>query len=93
MKRTVMTTALLAALVAMTPAAGIAGANVSFQIDAYLPAPPGVRIQVDAGRPYYVEGSRRVYLVEKSKHDNGKHLGHYKKDKHKGGKHGKKGKD
>ena len=89
MKRTVLTTALLAGLVAMAPAAGIAGANVSFQIDAYLPAPPGVRIQVDAGRPYYVVEQRRVYLEEKPKHDNGRHRGHYKKEKHKGGKHGK----
>ena len=92
MKRTVMTTALFAGLVAMSPVAVIAGANVSFQIDAYLPAPPGVRIQVDSGRPYYVERERRVYLEERPKHDNGRHLGHYKKDKDKGGKHGKKGK-
>jgi len=37
-------------------------ANVDIHINGYLPAPPGVLVRVDAGRPYYVERDRRVYM-------------------------------
>jgi len=77
-------------------------ANVAVNINGYLPPPPGVFVQVDAGRPYYVEHDRRVYM-EKEKpgkhrkykkekhHDNGNKYGHYKDEDHgghKGGGHG-----
>lgn len=67
--------------------------NVNVRVNGYLPAPPGVNIQIDAGRPYYVEGERRVYIEkrkpsghykkEKKHHkDNGHKNGHYKQKKH-----------
>lgn len=49
--------------------------NLSFSISDYQPAPPNVYIQNDAGRPYYVEHDRRVYMEKKHR---GKH---YKKEK------------
>lgn len=63
---------------------GLPGSSVNVQVNGYLPAPPGVNVQIDAGRPYYVEGSRRVYIErEPSRRD---HRKHYKKGKkhHKG---------
>ena len=62
--------------------------DVSIQLGAYLPAPPGVRIHVEAGRPYYVQNNRRVYMKKKSKGDRGKHLGYEERGRKKG--HGKK---
>ncbi|GFO61462.1 hypothetical protein GMST_37870 [Geomonas silvestris] len=71
-------------------------ANVAVQINGYLPAPPGVSVQVDAGRPYYVQDERRVYIEKEprhykkkhhKKHDNGNHYGqdrHEGRDKHEG---------
>ncbi len=56
---------------------GAPGVNVS--INGYLPAPPGVYIRFDAGRPYYVERGHRVYL-KKDRHHGNKY-GHFK---HKG---------
>jgi hypothetical protein len=59
--------------------AGLPGfPNVNVSVSGYLPAPPGVYIQIDAGRPYYVERGRRIYL-KKAGHAryHGKH-GHYK---------------
>jgi hypothetical protein len=67
-------------------------ANVNVNINGYVPAPPGVYVQVDAGRPYYVEHDRRVYMererpgkhkkhYKKHREDNGNHYGH---DKHEG---------
>lgn len=63
-------------------------ANVDVNISGFLPAPPGVVVQVDAGRPYYVQNDRRVFMERrpdkhrkhyKEKHrDNGKKKGHYK---------------
>lgn len=50
--------------------------NVSFSISDYQPAPPNVRVQSDAGRPYYMERDRRVYMEKK------KHGKKYKKEKH-----------
>jgi hypothetical protein len=77
-------------------------ANVNVNINGYLPAPPGVYVQVDAGRPYYVQNDRRVYMErrpdkhrkhfkEKKHHDNGVKNGHYKDEgrgEHEGGEHG-----
>ena len=76
---------------------GLPGSSVNVHVDGYLPAPPGVTVQVDSGRPYYVEHERRVYIERerpgkhyKNKHykkekkhheDNGNHYGH---DKHEG---------
>lgn len=49
--------------------------NMSFSISDYQPAPPNVYIQNDAGRPYYVERNRRVYMEKKH------HGKHYNKEK------------
>jgi len=59
---------------------GLPPPNVNIRIDGYLPAPPGVHIQMESGRPYYVERQRRVYIEEdkSSKHYKNKH---YKKEK------------
>jgi hypothetical protein len=70
---------------------GLPGSSVNVQVNGYLPAPPGVVVRVDSGRPYYVERDRRVYMerepehykkkhYKKEKHheDRGKHKGHYK---------------
>ncbi|MFZ3207402.1 MAG: hypothetical protein WA140_01030 [Geobacteraceae bacterium] len=68
---------------------GLPAPNVNVRIEGYLPAPPGVNIQIDAGRPYYVERDRRIYIErerpaghykKKKKHhkDNGRKNGHYK---------------
>ncbi|WP_224961848.1 hypothetical protein [Geomonas subterranea] len=72
--------------VATTPAqAGSLGVNIN--LNGYLPAPPGVHIYYDSGRPYYVENHQRVYLKkekehhEKEHHDNGKKKGHKKHHK------------
>jgi hypothetical protein len=43
---------------------GLPAPNVNVRVDGYLPAPPGVRVLVDSGRPYYVERDRRVYIAE-----------------------------
>lgn len=59
---------------------GIAEANVSVNISGFLPAPPGVSIYVDAGRPYYVERERRVYMERRpAKH----YRKHHQKRHHK----------
>ncbi len=60
--------------------------NVNVHINGYLPAPPGVHVQFDAGRPYYVERERRVYLAEErpARHHggHGHKYGHYKHKHH-----------
>jgi hypothetical protein len=56
---------------------GLPGPSVNVHIDGYLPAPPGVNVQIDAGRPYYVQHDRRVY-IERERYDK---RGHYKKNK------------
>ena len=56
-------------------AAQISAPSVSVSINGYLPAPPGVFIQLDAGRPYYVEREQRIYIKEKP----AKHHKHEKK--------------
>ena len=66
-------------------------ANVDVNINGFLPAPPGVIVQVDAGRPYYVQHDRRVYMerdqgpqhrrhFKEKHHDNGRKNGHDKED-------------
>ena len=56
--------------------------NVNILISGYLPAPPGVTVQIYGGRPYYVEHGHRVYLQKKrhGKHHkgHGHKYGHYK---------------
>jgi len=59
-------------------------ANVNVNINGYVPAPPGVYVQVDAGRPYYVEHDRRVYMERERP---GKHKKHYKKHHEDNGNH------
>jgi len=64
--------------------AQISAPNVSVSINGYLPAPPGVVVLIDSGRPYYVENEQRIYMKEKpakqKKHhkDNGHKHGHDK---------------
>jgi hypothetical protein len=41
---------------------GLPAPNVSVHVNGFLPAPPGVNVQMDSGRPYYVERDRRVYM-------------------------------
>jgi hypothetical protein len=63
---------------------GLPAPNVNVRIDGYLPAPPGVHIQMDSGRPYYVERQRRVYIEEdrSSRHYKNKHYKYKKEKKH-----------
>jgi len=74
---------------------GLPTPNVNVRVDGFLPAPPGVNVQVDSGRPYYVEQERRVYMErerpakhthykKQKKHheDNGNKYGHDKHNKH-----------
>ena len=58
--------------------AQISTPNVSISINDYMPAPAGVYVLYDAGRPYYVEREQRVYMVERPKHKK-----HHKKHGHK----------
>ncbi|HBG05290.1 MAG: hypothetical protein A2075_20755 [Geobacteraceae bacterium GWC2_58_44] len=91
MKKVIVTVAAVASFIVMVPLTGFAGpVDVNIRIDGYLPAPPGVRILLDAGRPYYVEDNRRVYVEKKPKHDNGRHRGHDKQDQGRKKGHGKK---
>jgi hypothetical protein len=90
MKRALMTRLISAAALACclaAPAASFAGPDVNVNISGYLPAPPGVHVYVDGGRPYYVERERRVYMEReprhrKRHHDNGKHRGWDKEHGH-----------
>ena len=41
---------------------GLPGPNVNVRVNGFLPAPPGVHVMVDSGRPYYMERDRRVYM-------------------------------
>jgi hypothetical protein len=71
---------LTAAPLASTPGSAEAspGPNVSININGYLPAPPGVVVRVDAGRPYYIQNERRVYMEKE-------HPRHAKNRHYKGG--------
>ena len=86
MKKMAILSLAAAALIIQTsisvPTACAAPVDVNIQLNGYLPAPPGVRVYFDSGRPYYVENHRRVYVEKKRKHDNGKHRGHDKGEKH-----------
>uniref|UniRef100_C6E4Z6 Uncharacterized protein n=1 Tax=Geobacter sp. (strain M21) TaxID=443144 RepID=C6E4Z6_GEOSM len=92
MKKALITLAVAAAAtfaVTTTEKAQAGSVDLNIQLGAYIPAPPGVRIYVEAGRPYYVENHRRVYMKKKHHEDRGKHRGHDKgEDRGKG--HGKK---
>jgi hypothetical protein len=56
---------------------------VNVHVNGFLPAPPGVHVMIDSGRPYYVERDRRVYMErerpakrykkQKKHHDNHGH--------------------
>ncbi len=77
--------ALAASTLLATAVAGQVRGEVSVNINAYLPAPPGVHVYVDAGRPYYVEHERRVYMKKKpkkAKHHTYKHENHGHKHGH-----------
>ena len=86
-------TMLALSAVALTFGLTEASADVNVQISGYQPAPPGVIVLVDSGRPYYVEGEHRVYMEKRkpAKHhkkykkqhdDNGNKYGHDKEKKH-----------
>jgi len=66
-----------------SPAASSARTDVQVNINGYLPAPPGVVVQVSSGRPYYVEQGQRVYLV-RDKHHHGKKRHHEDRGHHYG---------
>lgn len=74
MKRTI-TAAVCAAALLVAASAAIAGTDVSVSISGYLPAPPGVHVYIDGGRPCYREGTRVVYL-ERDPHYHKRHRGH-----------------
>lgn len=82
---TLATAAAIAFFGFAAPDIGHAGpVDVNIQLNGYLPAPPGVHIYYDAGRPYYVENHKRVYMKKKDKdehHDHGKKKGHKKHHK------------
>ena len=61
---------------------GLPGSSVNVNVTGYIPAPPGVNIQVDAGRPYYVESHRRVYMEREPKHYKKHHKKHRKHKRH-----------
>ncbi|HEY5514271.1 MAG TPA: hypothetical protein VIK40_11570 [Geomonas sp.] len=69
---------LTAAVLTFTFAGNAEAVNV--QVNGYLPAPPGVNVQIDAGRPYYVESHRRVYIEREPRYYK-EDKRHYKKQK------------
>lgn len=79
------TAAAIAVLGLVAPVTSHAGpVDVNINLSGYLPTPPGVHIYFDAGRPYYVENHKRVYVKKKEKdehHDHGKKKGHKKHHK------------
>lgn len=56
---------------------GLPGSSVDVRIQGYVPAPPGVNVRIDAGRPYYVQSDRRVYMERERPVEHR----HYKKHK------------
>jgi hypothetical protein len=54
---------------------GLPAPNVNVRVNGYLPAPPGVHVLIDSGRPYYVEREQRVYIEREQP------VRHYKKHK------------
>jgi hypothetical protein len=98
-KRSIFTALVTAALLTSAALPGLALAapvDVNINLNGYLPAPPGVHVFVDAGRPYYVERGHRVYMEKDRRHhrkhgheyreheDRGRHLGHMKGHRHDG---------
>jgi len=78
-----------AVLLSFTATGVEAGPNVSVNISGFLPAPPGVNILIDSGRPYYVQSDRRVYMERRpAKH----YKKHHKKRHHKHKRHDDRGK-
>jgi len=94
-----------AAVVALSSATlpGVATAapvDVNVNINGYLPAPQGMHVYVDSGRPYYVERGHRVYMKrdrryyerhegrreyrEHEEHGRGRKLGHMKEHRREG---------
>jgi len=55
--------------------------NVNVQVNGYLPAPPGVHVMIDSGRPYYVEREQRVYIERERPDKHHKKYKKYKKEK------------
>jgi len=53
----------------------VAAPGFNFSLNDYQPPPPNVYVYENAGRPYYVERDRRVYMQKK-------HHGHKKYKKH-----------
>lgn len=72
---TTLTAAAIIALSAVTAPAAVSAAplDVNVQVSGYLPAPPGVHVYVDAGRPYYMERDRRVYVERDRRNHKHKH--------------------
>jgi len=62
---------------------GLPGSSVDVRIQGYVPAPPGVNVRIDAGRPYYVQRDRVVYMERERPSKHRKHYKnkHYKKHK------------
>jgi hypothetical protein len=93
MKKLSLTLAVAAAAafaVAGPEAAQAGSVDLNIQLGAYIPAPPGMRIYVEAGRPYYVENHRRVYMKKRHHEDHGRHRGHDRDEHHdRGDGHGK----
>lgn len=54
------------------------GANLNVSINGYLPAPPGVTVYLDAGRPYYMEHNHRVYIARDRHHHKQRHHARHK---------------
>jgi len=59
---TMATVTVIASLGVAIPTKGFASIDANFQLNSYLPAPPGVQIHMEADRPYYIENNKRVYV-------------------------------
>lgn len=82
----------LSALALCLAASSALAADVSININGFVPPPPGVHIYAEGGRPYYREHGRVVYLERADgpgRHGRGHAYGHYKggHGRH-GGRHG-----
>ena len=56
--------------------AEVGAPNINIRISDYQPAPAGVYIRSDRGRPYYVERDRQLYMEKRKR---GKHYKNEKK--------------
>lgn len=69
----------LSALALCLAASGALAADVSININGFVPPPPGVHVYAEGGRPYYRQNGRVVYLErEEGRHKRGHAYGHYK---------------